>query len=108
MADIISRKIPCPAIANMIVETVEKMANIVISGCNVCSGSTPTLEGRKTDHCVSSGTSIVKILIIHRRRTMAMVTTLGVEVEVWVNISSVRKEKGVQVVGQHDNTEDDT
>ena len=109
MADIISRKIPCPAIANMIVETVEKMANIVISGCNVCSGSTPTLEGRKTDHCVSSGTSIVKILFIHRRRTMAIVTILEVEeVEVWVNILSVRKETGMQVVGQDDNTEDDT
>ena len=96
--------------ANMNVETVEKMSNIVIPGCNVWSGSesTPTLEERKTDHCVSSGTSIVKILIIHTRRTMAMVTTLGVEVEVWVNISSVRKEKGMQVVGQHDNTEDDT
>ena len=111
MTDIMSRKILCPFMANMNVQTVEKMANIVIPGCNVSSGSqsTPTLDGRKTDHCVSSGTSIVKILFIHRRRTMVMVTTLEVEeVEVWVNILSVRKETGMQVVGQDDNTEDDT
>lgn len=92
----------------MNVETVEKMSNIVIPGFNVWL-STPTLEGRKTDHSVSSGTSIVKMFFIHRRRTMAMVTILEVEeVEVWVNILSVRKETGMQVVGQDDNTEDDT
>ena len=87
MADIMSRKIPWPSMANMNVQTVEKMSKIVA----VWSGSqsTPTLEGRKTDHCVSSGTSIVKTLIIHRRRTMAMVTTL--EVKVWVNILTVNK-----------------
>ena len=86
--------------ANMNVETVEKMSNIA----DVGSGSTPTLEGGKTDHCVSSESSVMKISIIHRVMTMAMVTALGVEV--WGNILTVRKEKTMQVVGQQDNTED--
>ena len=82
MAVTISKKILWPSMANMNMETVEKMSSVF----DVWSESTPALEGRKTDHCVSSGTSVMKILIMHRRMTMTMVTKLEVEeVEVWVN-----------------------